>query len=217
MNRIIKKAVLLFAAVILALCFSVTAFAEGTVTYDGNAKKYIFSPGGEHSPTDLFTDFKDVMPGDSITQQIAIKNSQSNNAKIKVYIKSLGAHEDSKAFLSQMNLRVSQDGGSDLFSAPSDQTAGLTDWVCLGTVYSGGEIKLNVTLEVPITVGNDFKEAVGYLDWRFKVDELPVEAGDPKPPKTGDNRHVGIYAAVCAVSAAALTIMLLLKRKSKKQ
>lgn len=214
MKKVINKALSVLLAVILVTSFSVIAFAEGTVTYEGSAKKFIFEPGSEYSPTDLFTDFKGVMPGDSITQQIAIKNDVKNNVKIKLYIRSLGAREDSKEFLSQMNLKVSQDGNSNLFDAPADQTDGLTDWVCLGTVYSGGEIKLNVTLDVPITMGNDFQEAVGYLDWQFKVEELPVEDDDPEPPKTGDNTNSTLLVCLCIVSMAVIVILTLGKKKA---
>lgn len=216
MKRFIKTAVLLLATLALTLSLSVTLFAQGTVTYEEDAKKFIFAPGSDYSPTDLFSDFKGVMPGDSITQQIVIKNDVKNNVKIKLYLKSLGAHEDSKEFLSQMNLKVSQDGTSNLFNAPSDQTAGLTDWVYLGTIYSGGEIKLNVTLDVPADIGNQFKEAVGYLDWQFKVEELPTEPTDPKAPMTGDNSNVTIWLSFFIISFAVTAMSVaLIKKRSK--
>ena len=216
MKNIIKKTVMLLAALVITLSVSVTAFAEGTVTYDEDAKRFIFASGSNYSPTDLFSDFKDVMPGDSITQQIVIKNDVKNNVKIKLYLKSSGAHDDSKEFLSQMNLKVSQDVASDLFDAPSDQTAGLTDWVYLGTVYSGGDIKLNVTLDVPADMGNEFKEAVGYLDWQFKVEELPVDPTDPKAPKTGDNSYIEIWLLICLISIAIINFSTVLKKKRSK-
>ena len=216
MKNLIKKTVLLLAALALALSFSATVFAEGTVTYEEGAKKFIFAPGSSYSPTDLFSDFKGVMPGDSITQQIVIKNDVKNNVKIKLYLKSLGAHDDSKEFLSQMNLKVSQDGTSNLFDAPSDRTAGLTEWVYLGTIYSGGDIKLNVTLDVPADMGNEFKSAVGLIDWQFKVEELPISPDDPKPPKTGDNSNIAIWLLVCIISLAVIVLSSVLMNKSTK-
>ncbi|MBQ8559233.1 MAG: hypothetical protein IJ439_04540 [Tyzzerella sp.] len=208
MKKILSKSLFMIAVLVLIMSCSMTAFAAGTVTYDGNAKKFIFEPGSKYSPTDLFTDFKDVMPGDSITQKVHIKNDVSNNVKIKLYMRSLGAHEDSKEFLSKLQLRVSQDGTSNLFDAPADQTAQLADWVYLGTFYSGAEIDLNVTLDVPIELGNEYQNAIGYLDWQFKVEELPVESSDPNPPQTGDTTNLSLYVAVACVTGIVLVVLI---------
>lgn len=201
---------------VLALCLSLApaAMADSSVTYKGQAEKFVFAPGSDYSPTDLFENFKGVMPGDTLSQRIDVRNEAGNKVNVKIYMRALGAKEGSEEFLSQMTLNVKAMDGAELFDAPADQTAQLSDWVCLGTFKSGANTTLDVSLNVPITMGDDFQQAIGYLDWEFMVEEFPV---DDTNPKTGDETPIALYVTVCAVSAAAIIVLLLTRRKKEEQ
>lgn len=216
-----KRVMTLLTALLLVIAMAMPASAaDGNATYSGDAGSFIFAPGSEYSPTDLFPNFKDVMPGDTLTQRITVKNEASKKVKVKIYIRSLGAHEDSKEFLSKLHLWVQTSADNNMaymFDAAADQTAQLTDWVLLGTLYSGGKVNLDVRLDVPVELDNNFQHLVGYLDWEFMVEEFPIEDTDPEPPKTGDTVDLTLWFTLLGASAAAMFVVLLLKRKEKKE
>ena len=115
-------------------------------------------------------------------------------------------------------LTVKQNGDSILFAAPADETAQLTDWVCLGTLYSGGEVNLDVILTVPVELDNEFQNRVGWLDWEFKVEEYMISPDDPEPPGTGDDTKLELWVVMMAGSLVLLLfILFLLWRKRDKE
>ncbi len=213
-----KKILIVLTALFLMISMVLPLSAEnGKVIYDGNAQKFIFTPGSNHSPTDLFPDFKGVMPGDTIGQKIFVKNEASNKVKVKIYLRSLGAHSDSTDFLSQLGLTVQKNEAtklSYLFDATADKAADLSDWVCLGTLYSGGEVDLDVILSVPVELDNQFQNQIGYLDWEFKVEEYPIDDSDPKPPPTNDSAS---YRWLIPASLSLITVVFLSLYKKRNE
>lgn len=216
-----KKIIALLFTFVLLLSSTVTVFAaDGKVSYSGNAGNFVFEPGSEHSLTDLFPNFKGVMPGDTLTQKITVKNNADNKVKVKIYMRSLSAHEDSVEFLSQLGLKVQKSADNEMaymFDAAADETAQPDGWVCLGTLYSGGEVNLDVTLNVPVELDNRFQSKIGYLDWEFMIEEFPIEEGDPKPPNTGDNSNMALWFALMISSLVMLIILLVWRKKDKEQ
>lgn len=198
---------------VLMLSMALTAYAAGNVTYYAEADEFVFAPGSNHSPTDLFSNLKGVMPGDTITDQIEIKNHSTRGAQIRLYLRSLGAQENTDAFLSQLTLTVKAKNGSLLFDAPADQTAQLTDWVYLGTIKPLGKTKLDLELQVPHTLGNEFQNEIAYIDWEFKIEEIPLTIS----PATGDNSNVVFFGGVLLLSTAALLILLIGRKRKKKE
>ncbi len=203
-----KKTIRAFAAIMLCVMLAATlafgASAEGKVTYNGNSKIFVFAPGSKYSPTDLFTDFKGVMPGDKITQEIFINNDVDNGVKTTIYLRALGETEgtNSNGFLDQLTITVAAKDGKELFKAPASAPAPVNDWVCLGTFYSGAAVTLEVTLEVPLELDDKYENAVGFLDWEFKSEEFPPEPDDPTP--TGDGSQIAIFAGVAVLAVVAI-------------
>ena len=199
-----KKMLKLIITIILIFAFVIpVSAAEGNVIYSGNAGEFIFQPGSDYSLTDLFPNFKDVMPGDTLTQTITIKNNATRNVRISM--RSLGAHEESVEFLKQLNLYVEKPQDTPLFEAPADETAQLTEWVQLGIFAPGAEMDLEVSLQVPVTLDNTYKSLIGYIDWEFVVEE--TDDG----PKTGDDS--ALLPWIIGAGASILLVVLVLKKR----
>lgn len=63
-----KSFLALLAAGVMALNLGMTAFAaDAVVTYQGS-KSFEFEPGSGYTVTDLFDNFKNVMPGDQLKE-----------------------------------------------------------------------------------------------------------------------------------------------------
>ena len=214
-----KKVLVLLLICALALSLALPAYAEdGNITYNGDAHEFVFEPGSEESPTDLFPNFKDVMPGDELTQKITIRNNASRNVKVKLYIRSLGVNPDSVEFLSQLSLKVSRSDDNEMgymFAAAASEPAQLSDWVCLGELYSGGKVHLDVTLLVPKEMGNTFQNKVGRLNWEFKAEEFPIAPDDPEPPVTGDDSRLELWILMMAGSLILMLFILFLLWKKR--
>ena len=58
---------------------------------------------------------------------------------------------------------------------------------------------------------------MGYLDWQFRVEELPIDPDDPKPPKTGDTFAPTPWLIAACGSVTAIVILLTARRKTGKK
>lgn len=205
-----KKMTRLCLTLLMIFTVAMPVFAaDGNVIYSGDSGKFIFEPGSDYSPTDLFPNFKDVMPGDTLSQKIVVRNDAKKSVKISM--RALGAHQTSVDFLSKLNLYVEKVTDTPLFEATADQTAQLTDWRELGVLASGGEAELMVGLQVPTDLDNNYQQLIGYLDWEFMVEEI-----DDGGTQTGDSVNYWPWMIGLGCSIAAIVIVGIAKRRRDK-
>ena len=72
---------------------------------------------------------------------------------------------------------------------------------------SGGVVNLDVILDVPVELDNQYQSQIGYIGWEFKIEEMPIEPTDPEAPETGDRMKPGLWCAAAVGSAAALLVI----------
>ena len=225
MKKTLKTISALALALLLLLGMGATAFAESKVTYEGGAEKFVFLPGSEYTETDLFENFKGVMPGDVITQEITVRNNYTKAEKVNIYLRAVVHDEQGNPlseevartedlvsmqdFLSQLTMTVKQ-GDKVLFSASPDELGGLKENVLLGTFPGKSYTKLVVELSVPIELGNEYANRVGEVDWVFTAEEVT------KTIQTGDDSDLILWAALMTLSlVTAAGVILTLNRKNK--
>ena len=74
------KKISIFLALLMAVLLCGSALAA-SVSYEGGAEKFVFVP--ENS--DLFENFKGVMPGDVLEQKITVKNN--TDKAVRIYLR----------------------------------------------------------------------------------------------------------------------------------
>ena len=184
--------------------------AAAAVTYEGGAEKFVFIPGSEYSDSDLFENFKGVLPGDTITQTIRVQNA--SDKQVRIYLRALPVSDIHKDFLSQLAMTVDCKD-KEIFDAAASETAQLTNNTLLGTFKKAGSTELTVTLTVPADMGNEYMCAIGVVPWAFTVEEIPE---DPSV-HTGDWFQAGLWIGAAALLAAAVIVLIVLQRKRRKE
>lgn len=179
MKNILKRLSSLALAVLLMVALALPASAASTVTFNSKSSVSV-ADGTVYHKTDLFENFKDVMPGDKRTETVTITNKISGSSYITAYLevaphsnasdiaaspngKNTGSMDD---FLSLMTIEVKQ-GSKVIYSGKANQAQKS---VSLGKINKGRSMDLTVTLNVSLDMGNEFMDHLGEIDWIIKAD-----------------------------------------------
>ncbi len=195
------KKMLSILLALLLLAASGTALAASTVTFRGGAEKFVFVPGSAFSRTDLFENFKAVMPGDVVTQRIVLRNNA--NMQVRIYLRAEPVDEKYADFLSRMNLQITC-RDDEIFDAAVSETGQLTENVLLGTLQRQGRTELILTLTVPYDLDNTYMLSRGVIPWTFTAEEVVED----DTPHTGDSFDPKVWSAAAGMILAAIAWVL---------
>lgn len=192
-----KKFILFFLTLFLLRPLSAEA---SSVTFQSKENGFSFAPGSSYSPTDLFPGFKDILPGDRLTDTVVLKNT--SNIPLQVTFQALGGEEDT-ALLSNLSLEVTA-ARQVVFDDTADKAS---DPAVLGILQPGSSLVLELMLEVPLTLGDEFQKARGDVLWVFRAEEVPDTL-----TQTGQSLDLILWCGLFG-GCALLTGMLLWRKK----
>ena len=210
MKKLFKRISSLLLAVLLLLSTCTTAFAaDSIVTYKGRKSGFEFSANSVYTGSDLFDEFKNVMPGDVREEVVTIKNEYTGSDYIKVWMRALLHDENGNPispdvlealqarkasssdanmsdyaymnkFLSQFTLKIWNGEKADKNLIYSGHPSSLAEGFEDGNVYLGSIRKKNSkTLNVQLSV--DIEMGNEFADHIGEVDWVFVieERNDP--------------------------------------
>ena len=136
MKNFLKRVSSLALSLVLVVALATPA-AAATVTFESKTS-IDMAPGSGYTATDLFPNFKNAMPGDTLTQTVTIENKIRASSYIKVYLKAVP--HDEKNGLTYDEKFEETDG--------KDQKENLPDELRDETVASMNDFLAQLTLVV---------------------------------------------------------------------
>lgn len=231
-----------FLALLVIFSSIPVAFAADSTIVVKSNNLFKYDVVSQYSATDLFDNFKNVMPGDKLTETVTITNRNVGADYIEVYLKAVphdgtenpltysesyenldghdqtglsGQRDETAATMSEFLSQLTMRvycGKTLVFEGSPNETGKLENNIFLGKIRRLKSMELNVELEVPVTLDNSFANRVGEVDWQFTVEAH----NDPKDnPKTGDYIIMGALALMI-LSGSILILLFVLRKKRRK-
>lgn len=110
MKKSMKKLLSLVMVIAALAALTVPALAaDSVVRREGTSGLVIETVGSGYTDTDLFGSFKNVMPGDELTEDITVKNSVNGFDYVKLYIRAV-PHDEQSNLLTYDEAFENEDG-----------------------------------------------------------------------------------------------------------
>lgn len=163
MKHTLTKLLSLTLALTLFFGLSTTVLAaDSTITYTGKGDYIEFAPGSVYTDTDLFENFKDVMPGDIRSEEVTFKNKSKNSDYIKVWMRAVLHDEKGNTISPKVLEELQKDDRNENLSELEYMNDFLNQLTL--TIWKGDKKDTNVIYKgSPDSLEKGFKEGNVYL------------------------------------------------------
>ena len=199
-------------------------YDEPTYTTDATNVTFLGKDDGfditsEHP--DLFTNFKNLMPGTSRTQDINVTNKSDKEVTITLKAEAVDQEKMTDEQLELVNKLINEyatisieNDGSVIYDGPvSGKTKLQENAVSLGTFKTGDSKTMTATLSVSPDMDNKYQELLGKIHWVFTAEGDDPVSTTVNTPKTGDIDMMPAAVSFAAASFLLGTGVVLLKKK----
>lgn len=150
-----------------------------SVTFTGGDGEFVFDPEN----TDLFANFKNLLPGETLTQIIEVKNTFGTETGVEIFLRaediaqSLSTPETrilvEKLLREYATIIVTDEDGNVIYNGPiwgepysdAENPDSMRYDISLGIFAAGESKKLTVTLQLDPAMGNEYQELWGLIKW----------------------------------------------------
>lgn len=180
-------------------------FQNLTVTMEGAASRLVVMP------PDFFQNFKELMPGDEVSDTIKIHNDSEQTAELFFRTEEPeGLTQDQKELLEHLQFRMVKDD-EEIYRG-NLQSKELNREISLGTYRKGDTSEVKFYISMPAEDQNWFAVRDTMIHWIF-YSSLQKESTEPK---TGDTQNALFYILSAAGAMSVICAIAVKKVKKRK-
>lgn len=177
---------------------------------------------------DLFANFKDLVPGETRSQEITVTNSWNNETEIFLnaeYIRQQAKDDETYALIEKLLrekaiISITDSKGNIIYSGAvygnydiiSNGNNSMKNPISLGSFKPGETKSLYVNLSVDKNTDNNYKSLLGSVKWVFSAEGT---SSGIDIPQTGNDLNTVIYAFATLMSAAILIFLVYFNHKKQ--
>ena len=159
----ILSAIFSFTALFIIIS-GITVLADDTVPsnviLDGNANGIVFIPGDE-----LFLENKDMLPGDTISRSMTIRNRRDDSYKLYLRAEKMTEDKEDDLF-NVLSLKITYKG-KIIYEGNASGIDGMSSNIDLG-IFNPGDVKeLQAQVNFDKNAGNEYKNKIAKVNWIF--------------------------------------------------